>query len=136
MVKFLSMKKTLKRSIFSQNLIRFRKVRGLSQKELAERSGLTRKTIAYYETRVSKPPIDKIEVLANVLKVNINDLLGSKNTKTRQSTFTNLDTRTIKKIELILSLPKKERHQIYSYAESLLFKIDREKYLEVIGEEK
>jgi transcriptional regulator with XRE-family HTH domain len=113
---------TTERPLFSQNLIRIRKQRGLSQRELAEKSGVTHRMIAYYEKEAVKPPIDKIEPIAKALGVSISDLLGTKETTKIQDEFAQLDTRTLKKLKMILSLTNQERHMIYTMAESLIKK--------------
>lgn len=106
------------KSIFSKNLVRLRKERGFSQMKLAKLAGLTQRMIAYYENEAVKPPIDNIEAIAKVLGVKINDLLGTSESVTSQTLLAKLDSRTITKLKLILSLPKKERHIIYSIAEN------------------
>jgi transcriptional regulator with XRE-family HTH domain len=116
------MDKIEKRSNFSKNLIKFRKERKLTQDELAKLSGLTRRMIGYYEKEASKPPIDNIEAIAKALNITINDLLEKKDSTEIQNEFTDIDTRTLKKLKQILSLPKHERHIIYSMADSFLEK--------------
>ena len=64
------------RPTFSKNLIRLRRERKLTQGDLAKLTGLSPRMIAYYETEAVKPPIDKIGIIAKVLNVNIDELLG------------------------------------------------------------
>jgi len=110
------------KSTFSKNLIRLRKERGLSQRKLAELSKLTQRMIGYYENEATKPPIDNIEAIAKALNVKISDLLGVNNTTGLQNEFSNLDTRTIRKLNQILALPPEDRYIIYSITEALLAK--------------
>jgi len=105
---------------FSRNLLKFRKERGLSQQDLANRTGLTQRMIVYYENEAVKPPIDKIEILSKALDVAINELLGISTETKIQKEFTQIDARTLKKFRTILALPKHQRHIIYSMAESFL----------------
>lgn len=105
---------------FSENLIRYRKERGLSQQDLANITGITQRMIVYYENKAVKPPIDKIETIAKALHVNINELLGTSEETDIQREFSEIDARTLKKLKMILSLPKNQRHIIYSMAESFL----------------
>ena len=124
------MKNKKHKTIFSQNLIRLRKERGLSQQDLANLSGLTQRMIVYYENEAVKPPIDKIEIIAKVLKININDLLSTSDEPLDiQNELSQIDARTLKKLKIILSLPKQQRHMIYSMAESFLEKSNKEKQL-------
>ena len=108
------------RPVFSQNLVKYRKEQGLSQQELADLTGLTQRMIVYYENEAVKPPIDKIEALAKALHVEINELLGTGKETEIQKEFTQIDARTLKKLKMILALPKHQRHIIYSMAESFL----------------
>jgi transcriptional regulator with XRE-family HTH domain len=120
------MKSKKHKTIFSQNLIRLRKERGLSQQDLANLSGLTQRMIVYYENEAVKPPIDKIEIIAKVLKININNLLSTSDEPLDiQNELSQIDARTLKKLKIILSLPKQQRHMIYSMAESFLEKSNK-----------
>jgi len=83
--------------------------------------------IAYYELEAVKPPIDKIEIIAKSLNVGINELLGTYESTPSQGDFTNIDSRTLKKMKTILALPKHQRHIIYSMAESFLKQNNNEK---------
>ena len=110
------------KSNFSKNLIKIRKEKGFSQEELAKLSGLTQRTIFYYENKIKKSQINNIVAIAKALNVNTNDLLGENKPTEIQNEFQEFDARMIKKIKLILSLPKQERHIIYSIVEGFLAK--------------
>ena len=117
------MKNFKDRPTFSKNMIRLRKERKMTQTELADLTGLSKRMIAYYETEAVKPPIDKVDIIAKALNVSINDLLGIKEEPGEtQKDLTHVDSRTLKKLNMILSLPKHQRHIIYSMAESFLKK--------------
>jgi transcriptional regulator with XRE-family HTH domain len=109
------------RSAFSKNLVKFRKERGLSQQELANRTGISQRMIVYYENKAVRPPIERIEILAKELHIQISDLIG-KNEETTdiQNELAQIDARTLKKIKMLLSLPKSQRHIIYTMIESFL----------------
>lgn len=109
---------TKEKTIFSKNLSRIRKHRGLSQIDLAKITGLSGRMIAYYETEAMKPPLDKVNILAKALNVPINDLLGIHEDDSKQDEIEKINPRTLKKIKMILALPKHQRHIIYSMAES------------------
>ena len=114
------MKNNKSKPVFSQNLIKLRKERGMSQSDLAKLCGVTQRMITYYENQAVRPPIDKIEAIAKALNVKIDDLLGMNKETNIQKEFINIDARTLKKLKLIISLPKNQRHIIYSMAESFL----------------
>jgi transcriptional regulator with XRE-family HTH domain len=66
----------------------------------------------------TNPPIDKIETIAKALNVNLTDLIESKENNKIQEKFSKLDVKTLKKLDLILSLSKHDRHIIYLMAET------------------
>ena len=116
------MKNKKNRSIFSKNLIKIRKEKGLTQIDLANLTGFSRRMIAYYETNVINPPIDKIEIIAKALNVNITSLIETKETTEIQNKFSEINTKTLKRIKQILELSPENRHVVYSLVDSLLDK--------------
>lgn len=58
------------------NLSKIRKARGLTQEELAQATGISRITIARYETNKMDPTAEKLRKLASVLNVAADDLIG------------------------------------------------------------
>jgi transcriptional regulator with XRE-family HTH domain len=63
--------------LIGQRVRKLRKERGWSQPELAERAGLTERTITNYETDArTRPPLATVQALADALGVPITDLLG------------------------------------------------------------
>lgn len=103
----------------SQNIVKFRKAKGLTQIDLAKKSGLSRRMIAHYETNISNPPINNILAIARALNVSLNELLGIKD-PAGLSLFEDLDLRILKKIMLIKDLPKSDRVTIYNMIDALL----------------
>jgi len=118
------MKNIDKRPTFSQNLIKARKKIGISQIDLAEKTGLSRRVIAYYELKPVNPPIDKIEKIARVLGVKVADLIkvNDQDNDNESLDISKLDIRTIKKFKQILSLTTQERTMIYGFVDSLIEK--------------
>ncbi|MBI1393904.1 MAG: helix-turn-helix domain-containing protein [Alphaproteobacteria bacterium] len=62
--------------MFKERLKAARDLRGLSQGELAERSGLPPSSIGHFETGSRKPSFDTLRKLANALEVTTDYLLG------------------------------------------------------------
>lgn len=60
---------------FGRRLAELRRERGLSQAELAERLGATRKTVDYYERRAANPSIEVIRRVAEALEVSPAELM-------------------------------------------------------------
>jgi transcriptional regulator with XRE-family HTH domain len=112
---------TIVNKTFSENLIRIRKQKGISQKELAEMTGISARMIYHYEKHVTNPPLEKIEIIAEALNVNISDLLGT-DKKNKATDLSDFDVRTIKKIKKIQILNPHDRLAIYKMIDLLLKK--------------
>ena len=87
-------------------------------------TGLSQRMIGHYETHVVEPPLDKAEIIAKALNVNISDLFhDSNNEKTKNNIdISKFDTRSLKKMQDILSLPPNDRADIYRLLNKLLRK--------------
>jgi len=106
---------------FITNLIRYRTERGYTQKELAERSGISQRMIAHYETHVSNPPLDKINALADALNITVYQLLGAEEKVLPVSDFiSSIDGRTMKHIKKIMQLTPEDRAVVYKMVDALL----------------
>ena len=75
---FLELKKV--RVMFSENLINLRKLKNISQEELAEKLNVSRQTISKWETGESLPDIEKTKILAELFNVSIDDLVNFEKT--------------------------------------------------------
>jgi transcriptional regulator with XRE-family HTH domain len=61
--------------VFGQRVKKLREQRGLTQRDLADRAGLTRETISNYERgERSDPPLSAITALAKALQVPVAEL--------------------------------------------------------------
>lgn len=61
---------------FGQRLATLRKAAGLTQQELADEVGASRRMIAYYEAESDHPPANLLTQIANALNVSTDALLG------------------------------------------------------------
>jgi transcriptional regulator with XRE-family HTH domain len=104
---------------FMTNLRRIRKAKGLSQQDLAEKCNLAKTVISYYENHAVNPPLDKIEIIANALNINIGDLLNVNNIN-KKTDYEDIDPRILKKIIKIQSLPKREQKKITDYIDTII----------------
>jgi len=109
------------KDIFSQNLVQFRKLKGLSQRELAKQTKLTQRIINYYENRPLSVPFANIETLADTLDVNITDFFNRQN-KEEHNQFGSLDIRWIKKMYDIKQLPAEDQKEINRHINYLIEK--------------
>ena len=60
--------------MFKDNLVQMRKVLQLTQEDIAEKLGVTRQSVAKWESGESIPDLDKCKQLANVFGVSLDDL--------------------------------------------------------------
>jgi transcriptional regulator with XRE-family HTH domain len=121
---------TLTDTNFSENLIRIRKLKGLSQKDLANLTGISSRMIYHYENHVSHPSIEKIDIIAKALNVSISELIGiefSKINKNETEDFDNLNVKTIKQLKKILKLNPIDRSTVYKMVDLLLQKDEYKK---------
>jgi transcriptional regulator with XRE-family HTH domain len=108
---------------FSENLARLRKMKGLSQGDLAKLSGLTRRIIGHYENEAVEPPLRNIRAIADALGVRISELLDETRNLAKQSNdLTDIDPRSVKKLKDILSLPPEDRNDLYRILNKMLKK--------------
>ena len=92
-------------------------------------AGLTRRIINHYETHVSHPPIEKIEAIANALKIKTSELLD-RNPAVRINKnvdLTGIDPRSVKKLKDILSLSTEDRNDLYRILNKMVRKNQLEK---------
>jgi transcriptional regulator with XRE-family HTH domain len=92
-----------------KNLQSIRKRRGLTQKELGEKIGLTREAISSYEAGRSHLMVTTLLEMAAVLRVKVNEILGLEH-QTAEITVTR---RWAKRMDIIDSLPESIKKHIY-----------------------
>jgi len=117
----------MERSQFGENLLRLRRVRGISQKTLAKKAGLTQRIIAYYELEKKIDFVSKIERISKALNIPASSLfsyLDNEQTKS-SSELELLNPRVSRKLSMILKLDKIDRAKVYEFTEMLL---NKEKY--------
>ncbi len=62
--------------MFKDNLISLRKIKNLSQDELAEKINVSRQTVSKYETGESFPDIEKAAAIAELFDVSLDELVN------------------------------------------------------------
>lgn len=63
-----------------ENIKKYRKEKGLTQKELADKIGKGFSTVQKYELNISQPPIDVLNRIADTLDINVSKLFDIENT--------------------------------------------------------
>jgi transcriptional regulator with XRE-family HTH domain len=92
---------------FGKKLAHLRKVKGLTQKELGEKAGVSNRVIAYYERETKYPPSHLIGPLAQALEVTADELLGLKSPTTEGNGFSLKLVRRMQRIEALPSSQQK-----------------------------
>ena len=105
--------------IFSKNLVRLRKSKGFSQRELAKKTNLTQRIINYYENKPKSIPVEKLRTLAKALDITIADLFSDEETHPLDK----LDVRWIKKIKQLRLLSESDQREINRHINYLLEKM-------------
>ena len=110
-------KKTPKKNeSFGQRLAELRKLRGLTQVQLAEKLGSTQRAITYYENEADYPPVETIVELARLLSVSTDELLGLKITKPSQDVVditTDPELRRLwRKFQQVAEWPEKDQNAV------------------------
>jgi len=108
------------KNIVAKNISKFRKLSGLTQQELASKTGLTKRTIAYYESGKYNITLKNIGKISEALHVNIATLLNNK--KSGNNGVENIDVRWLKKILEIKKLPINDQKAIVKYINMLVEK--------------
>ena len=93
--------------MFNENLKIIRKAKGYTQEELAIKIHVVRQTISKWEKGLSVPDADMLSKLADVLEINVSELLGS---EIKEETNKNEVAEQLAKISEQLAL-KNRRHK-------------------------
>jgi transcriptional regulator with XRE-family HTH domain len=100
---------------FGRRLAALRKARGLSQRDLAARVGISHRMIAYYEAQTKRPPAAKLPTIAKALMVSTDQLLGVTTLDIEEPQ----DSRLWKRLQVFKKLPPKAQRQAVQYVELL-----------------
>jgi len=103
--------------IFGQRLAELRKARGFTQQEFADEVGISRRMVAYYEGQSQHPPTTHLPVMARVLKLSTDELLGTAAIKQRAKPT---DTRMQRRLQQIEKLDVPERRQILQLIDTFI----------------
>ncbi len=95
------------------NLLKsLRKDAGLTQKELADKVGVTNSTISFYEQEERSPSVDMIIRLSKIFNVSVDYLLGID--QKRNINLAGLKEEDIQLIQCIVEHLKNKKEQTYS----------------------
>ena len=60
--------------MFHDNLVTLRKLKNMTQEDIAEKIGVSRQSVAKWETGETVPDLDKCKILAEIFEVSLDDL--------------------------------------------------------------
>ncbi len=103
---------------FGQRLVALRKAAALTQQELADEVGVSRRMIAYYEGQSAHPPTTLLPALAQALHVSADALLGLAQTPKHNGRVR--DNRMQRRLQQIEGLPPEERRQIMQLVDAFI----------------
>ena len=114
--------------VFAENVKFYRKKLGYSQYELADKSRISRTMISHYEREGRMPPAGRLQILADTLGIPVYKLfMQYKSEKNYDTDLSDIDSRSIKKLHDILSLPQDDRNDLYRILNKMLRKNQLEK---------
>ena len=96
--------------MFNENLKIIRKAKGYTQEELAIKIHVVRQTISKWEKGLSVPDADMLSKLADVLEINVSELLGS---EIKEETNKNEVSELLAKISEQLALMNRRHKRIW-----------------------
>lgn len=102
---------------FGRRLAELRKAKGFTQQELAKNIGTSQRMIAHYERHVKRPPLEKLERMAHVLDVSLNELLGVAPIKKQPGAPK--DAYLQRKIQKVKELTKQDQKLVINMIDSL-----------------
>ena len=105
------------KEIFGKRLSQFRISAGLSLKEFAEAVGISARMAVYYEKYAKRPPTEKLNTMAKVLKIPVNELLGL--TSERKKTGAPKNAFLQKKLLIVEKFPKEDQKTILKMIDAI-----------------
>jgi len=100
------------------NLKNIRKSRGLTQEELAKKSGLTQRVIAYYENETEQISSTPLIELAKALEVSTDEILGLKQISSNLQLQIN-ESKLLKKLKKVMQLERRDQYAVFQLINSL-----------------
>jgi transcriptional regulator with XRE-family HTH domain len=104
---------------FAKRLAAIRRLRGMTQIDLAEAAGTTQRAVSYYENAFGFPPAPQLVALAKALHVTTDELLGVKSIKPDARAEDPETRRLWKKFQQVSELPDKDQRAVIRLINSL-----------------
>jgi transcriptional regulator with XRE-family HTH domain len=107
-----------RRTFFGDKLRTLRLQKGLTQTELGNKVGLSRRMIVHYEKHATRPPADKVMALAKALGLRVDELVKEKG----HTNTTEVDPKFARRLERAKRLPKPDQGILAGIIDSFLHK--------------
>ena len=102
---------------FGDRMARLRKAAGYSQRDIAAEIGVSQRMIAYYEKQTQYPPTHLLPILAKILGVSADQLLGMEKMKTNGKMK---DTRLWRRFSQVEKMAVKEKRKIIQVLDTFI----------------
>lgn len=99
-----------------ERLVRFRKVEGLTQVQIAQKLGISQSTYALYESGARNVSLAMLSQIADALNIGADELLGIDAAKSKRGPASQLE----KRVEAIKQLPAPRQKEILKVVDALL----------------
>jgi len=114
-------KKSTDNLSFGERLARIRKSKGITQKELGQRIGVSQRIMNHYEKKAEYPPTQKLIELARALDMGVDELLGISD-HNDQEAYKDIKPGLARKLRQASQLPPGEIKALSTFIDALIIK--------------
>ena len=107
-----------------RRIAQLRRARGMTQADLGQRVGLSRRMVVYYEAQHGNPPAELLPKLAKALEVSLDRLFGLKPLSAEKQPSS--DVRLWRRLRRLESLPPRDREAIFRLIDGFLESRERQ----------
>lgn len=107
---------------FGPKLAGLRRAAGLTQQQLSDKTGISRRMVAHYETQVAAPPGHVLTKIAQALAISTDELLGLRRgpVKPQDAPQSTVDMRLWRKLQQLQKLSPRKRQAVLQVLEDFL----------------
>jgi len=111
------MPKSTNSDSFGQRLRQARRDKGITQAQLSELTGISRRAIVHYENYGKRPPVDKLKKLTDAMGISADLLIGASESVKNQGG--DVPYNLMKRLRIIEKLPTRDQKAIFRLINSL-----------------
>lgn len=105
---------------FGKRLAQWRREKGFSQGEFAEKIGVSQRVLCYYERETKYPPTHLLSKISETLGKSLDELMGTEQLPPEAKRKGNPQLK--RKLRLVEDLPKQDQKAVLRYIDALVFK--------------